>query len=126
MNWLPNDVARCNGYGSDEEGWRMSEDMNSSQVVRLTTEVWSDQRGLHCQKSLRTLRRKSTRHLWFDEEISNGGPEFAWKHIVNINECKDGIYTVEVCNERRDWETGCLDEYDYRLVPFVEREGGAE
>lgn len=22
MNWLPNDVARCNGYGSEEEGWR--------------------------------------------------------------------------------------------------------
>jgi hypothetical protein len=22
MNWPPNDVARCNGYGSDEEGWR--------------------------------------------------------------------------------------------------------
>jgi hypothetical protein len=22
MNWLPNDVARCNGYGSDEDGWR--------------------------------------------------------------------------------------------------------
>jgi hypothetical protein len=22
MNWLPNDVARCLGYGSDEEGWR--------------------------------------------------------------------------------------------------------
>ncbi len=22
MNWLPNDVARCSGYGSDEEGWR--------------------------------------------------------------------------------------------------------
>jgi hypothetical protein len=22
MNWLPNDDARCNGYGSDEEGWR--------------------------------------------------------------------------------------------------------
>jgi hypothetical protein len=22
MSWLPNDVARCNGYGSDAEGWR--------------------------------------------------------------------------------------------------------
>ena len=22
MNRLPNDIARCNGYGSDEEGWR--------------------------------------------------------------------------------------------------------
>jgi hypothetical protein len=22
MNWLPNDDARCNGYGSDEDGWR--------------------------------------------------------------------------------------------------------
>ena len=22
MSWLPNDVARCNGYGSDTEGWR--------------------------------------------------------------------------------------------------------
>lgn len=22
MNWLPNDVARCAGYGSDAEGWR--------------------------------------------------------------------------------------------------------
>jgi hypothetical protein len=22
MSWLPNDDARCNGYGSDEEGWR--------------------------------------------------------------------------------------------------------
>lgn len=22
MNWLPNDDGRCNGYRSDEDGWR--------------------------------------------------------------------------------------------------------
>lgn len=102
----------------------MSEELDSRQVVRLTNEVWNDARGLHCRRSLRTLRRKSTRHLWFDEEISNGGADFAWKHLVNIDECKDGIYTVETCNERMDWETGYLDDYDYRLVPFVEQDGG--
>ena len=36
--------------------------------------------------------------------------------ILNLGEVEDGIYEVVVCNESHDYETGYVDDYDYRLV----------
>jgi hypothetical protein len=27
------------------------------------------------------------------------------------------VYGVVICDESRDWETGYVDDYNYRLVP---------
>jgi hypothetical protein len=42
--------------------------------------------------------------------------------IINLDACADGIYTVLVCNERRDWESGYVEDYDYQLWPVSDDE----
>lgn len=90
-------------------------------VVRLTTSAWKSKRGVHLQQSLLVLARKSVGFNILMEDADNIDPIDLMSKIVNLSECKDGIYTLETCNETRDWETGHIDDYDYKLIPF----GGA-
>ena len=85
-------------------------------VVRLRTTMWADKSGLHTKKSLTFLRRKSEGFNVLEEDASAVGVEEVLPRILNLDECEDGIYEVVVCNESHDWETGYVDNYDYRLV----------
>ena len=38
--------------------------------------------------------------------------------IINLYECDDGIYEVIMCNLSHDWETGYLDDWDLKLIPY--------
>lgn len=38
--------------------------------------------------------------------------------IVNLNQCSDGLYSVETTNIRIDWETGYADDWDLKLMAF--------
>jgi hypothetical protein len=87
-------------------------------VIRLQTNIWSDKRGLHYKKSLSILKRKCKGFNILEEDTSNIGAEDLFPKILNFNECKDGIYEVVTCNESRDYETGYIDDYDYRLIPY--------
>ena len=91
-------------------------------VVRLATSSWSDRRGLHTKRSLLWLRRLSTGFNVMEEEADCAGADLTVARILNLDDCADGIYRVVTCNERRDWETGYVDDYDYRLVPFEGKE----
>ena len=85
-------------------------------VVRLRTTMWADKTGLHTKKSLTFLRRKSEGFNVLEEDASAAGVEEVLPRILNLDECPDGVYKVVVCNESRDYETGYVDDYDYRLV----------
>lgn len=85
-------------------------------VVRLRTTMWADKTGLHTKKSLTFLRRKSEGFNVLEEDASAAGVEEVLPRILNLDECPDGVYEVVVCNESRDYETGYVDDYDYRLV----------
>lgn len=88
-------------------------------VVRLTTSVWSDDHGLHFHKTLRFLRRQCKGYNFLEEDIKNIGAELITQSITNLDTCKDGIYEVRVCNPKRDWESGFVEEWDYELVPWT-------
>jgi len=92
------------------------------QVVRLTTYCFYDKKksALHIRRSLTTLRRKSSGYQLIEEECSATGADDTVKIITNLSECKDGIYVVVTCNEKRDYETGYIDSYDFKLIPFEE------
>ena len=90
----------------------------SREVVRLKTSCWKDKRGLHIRRSLTGLRRLSRGHQMLDEECDMMGPDEVAGIIVNLDECKEGIYVVETCNESKAWETGYVDSYDLKPVPF--------
>jgi len=92
-------------------------DVNVSRcTVRVKTTVWADKRGLHTKKSLTFLRRQCEGFNVLAEDVSAIGAEEVLPRLVNLGEVEDGIYEVVVCNESHDYETGCVDDYDYRLV----------
>lgn len=92
-------------------------DVNVSRcVVRVKTTTWADNRGLHTKKSLTFLRRQCKGFNILAEDASAIGAEEVLPRILNLDEVEDGIYEVVVCNESRDFETGYVDDYDYKLV----------
>jgi len=40
--------------------------------------------------------------------------------IVNLDDVKDGLYTLVMVNEHRDWESGYIDSWDLKLIPYME------
>lgn len=93
--------------------------MSDREVVRVRTSVWGDRRGVHVRRSVTFLRRQSSGIGMLDAEISAVGAEQAVARILNLDECADGIYQVVLCNQKRDWETGYIDDYDFRLEPIL-------
>jgi len=87
-------------------------------VVRVTTTTWADKRGLHQKKSLLFLRRQCEGFNVLEEDVSVIGAEDVLPRILNLDKCEDGIYKVVTCNISRDYETGYVDDYDYRLEKF--------
>lgn len=92
----------------------------NSCVVRLRTDVWEDRRGLHQKKSLLFMRKQCKGFNILEEDIGAVGAAEILPRIININECKDGIYKVVTCNESHDFESGYIDDYDYRLINVSE------
>ena len=89
-------------------------------VVRLRTEWWHDNNGIYQKKSLTVLRRKSQGHNYLLEDASCAGAMETMQSIVNLDDCKDGVYLVDTCNISRDWESGIVDGWDLKLVPWTE------
>lgn len=87
-------------------------------VVRVVTTSWLDGKGLHTKRSLNVLKRKSFGQNYLQEECSAIGAEEAVASIINLEEVKDGIYEVIVCNVSRDIESGYVDDWDLKLIPF--------
>ena len=92
---------------------------NNKCVVRVRTTVWQDSRGIHVKKSINFLRRQCKGFNILQEDIGAGGVDEALTRIANLDETKDGIYEVVICNETTDRETGYIDDYEYRLIPVV-------
>jgi len=86
--------------------------------VRLTTSYWYDHSGINIKQTLRFLKRKCEGHNFIEEDCSMIGAAEVVPRIINLGECKDGVYQVITCNERgSDWEMShIIDEYDYMLI----------
>lgn len=85
-------------------------------VVRLQTEFFQRGDSYVYQRNIRVLKKETTFNL-LAEETSAVGVEEALQNILNLNECEDGIYRLVVCNESRDIETGCIDDWNLKLIP---------
>jgi hypothetical protein len=94
-----------------------TEELCNRTVVRLITNMWSDNRGLHFKKTINFLKRQCCGFNIAEEDISNMGADFVIEGIVNLHSVKDGVYDLIVCNQQTDWETGYVEDYDYMLVP---------
>lgn len=90
-------------------------------VVRVRTSWYHDNKGMHMKKSLTLMKRKSQGHNWVWEDLSNIGAEEVMPRIDNLMEVEDGLYEIEMINASRDYETGYLDDWDYKLIKYHER-----
>lgn len=86
-------------------------------IVRLSTNSWKDDRGVHFKKSLNFLKRKCKGFNILAEDCDVVGAEDVIPKIINLLNIPDGVYQLTTCNESKDWETGYVDDYDYKLVP---------
>jgi hypothetical protein len=94
----------------------------SHTVVRLTTTMWHDNGGVYTKQTFRFLKRKCNGYNIIKEDCDMAGAKEVIPRIINLSECKDGLYEIVICNERGDWETPhILDDWDYKLIPFEER-----
>lgn len=87
-------------------------------IVRLTTTYWNNNKGLYQRKNINFLKRKCKGFNFIEEDCGMTGAAEVIDRIINLNKCDDGIYKVIICNERKDWESGVIDDYDYQLVKF--------
>ena len=94
----------------------------NEQVVRLATSAWKDKQGIHLKRSLLFQRRKSSGFQILEDDVDMVGASETLARIENLSKCEDGLYKVITCNERKDWETGMVDDYDFRLVPYKEKQ----
>lgn len=85
-------------------------------VVRVSTTAWANTKGVHIKKTLTFLRRQCEGFNILEEDVSAIGTKEVLLRILNLDECKDGIYEVVACNESHDYDTGHVDDYDYMLV----------
>lgn len=90
-------------------------------VVRLITTYYQDKKGdFITSKKLKFLKRKCQGFDFFSEDVSMAGIDSTMNHIENLYDCEDGIYQLIVCNVYKDWDTGCIEDWDYKLIPYKE------
>lgn len=91
-------------------------------VVRVSTSCWHDDNGVYLKKTLRFQKRKCMGYNILYEDSCMTGADSVIDRIVNLYDCKDGLYSVRTCNEKHDWETPhIVDDYDYELIPLEEK-----
>lgn len=89
-------------------------------VVRLSTSMWDKNGAFYVQRCVKTLKRKS-KQFGMDlihEECSNVGAYDFHSLIINLDETPDGIYILKHVNISRDYESGHVDGYDFKLIPY--------
>lgn len=82
--------------------------------VRIKTSYYKRGRR-YCKETQITDLTKGPCYSLSDD-ISNLDVESVLTRIVNLDEVDDGIYQVILINQYRDWETGCIEDYDYKLI----------
>ena len=87
-------------------------------VVKVITSYWHDKNGLYSKKTIRFLKRKSLNYNILLEDSDNISSKEVIQKIVNLYEVDDGEYEVITVNHSYCRESGCLDDYDYKLISY--------
>ena len=95
-----------------------TEEERTQIVVRLRRSFYHDNDGAYQRTTLRYLKRHTKGFNVFDDDCSMIGADDVIPRIVNLAECKDDIYQIVICNAHKDWETGQVESWDYKLIPF--------
>jgi len=86
-------------------------------VVRLSTAMYKKGNKLVYSKELSLLKRKSSE--WWEWDCISQEIE-GLDLITNLFRVNDGIYQIVMTNASKDYETGVIDDWDYKLIPYEE------
>lgn len=96
----------------------MKEDITC--IVKIKTEAFKRGDSYFYGKSIRVIKRLTTFDL-LSEESGMIGIQEALENILNINETlKNGYYELVVCHKSFDIESGYLDDWNFKLIPYIE------
>lgn len=87
-------------------------------VVRVRTSTWRSGVQIFRTKSVSLLKRLSGEDPYLAHDLDAVGEELVLKAIKNLDEVEDGIYSLITTDVKCDWETGYVDDYKYKLVPY--------
>jgi len=88
-------------------------------IVKLSTSYFKSKNGIHSQKTIRTLKRLSSGcYTPIEQECYEVGVQEKIEKIENFHDCDDGIYEVIYVNYYCDHESGCIEDWEYRLIPY--------
>jgi hypothetical protein len=89
-------------------------------IVRISTSCWKDKRGIHVRKDINYLRKLCLGYNILEEDCDNLYLSEIVDRILNLYAVEDGVFEVITCNVSTDYETGYIDGYDYKLIPYKE------
>lgn len=87
-------------------------------VVRLRTTCFKTARGAAWRKDIDYQKKLCRGFNFFEEDIAMIGFSEVLDRVQNLHTHEDGLYEIQMCNVSKDWETGHVDSWDYKLVPF--------
>ena len=87
-------------------------------VVKLITTYYQTKDGYAITKKIITQKRLSKGFDFFKEEVSFINVENALTRIINLDECEDGLYELIMINQSKDYETGYIEDWDYKLISY--------
>jgi hypothetical protein len=82
-------------------------------IGRITKNYYLQDNKLVSKSTFTLLKRKS--QLTLQDMIDD--PEYSG---LNLDEYDEGIYEIITCNHSTDWETGVVDDWDLKLIPYKE------
>lgn len=91
-------------------------------VIKLTTSYYATKKGCFTTISLQYAKRLSYGFNILQEDLSNAYAKDVIQSIINLHECKDGFYEVITCNHSYDYESGYLDGWDLKLIPYIKEQ----
>jgi hypothetical protein len=87
-------------------------------IVRLSTSIWKSRKGIHFLKNLDIQRRLSRGDNFFEEDVEMTGADLVINHIKDFHILPDGLYEVKMIDLKKDWESGLVEEWNWKLTPF--------
>ena len=88
-------------------------------VVRVQEEAYLRGNTYFYGKSLRVVKRLTTFNI-IAEEAQNVGMDEAMRNILNVFDVDNGLYEIVVTNQSYDIESGYLDDWSWKLIPYEE------
>lgn len=94
--------------------YQPEEQHKPSCIVRLSRSTYKRGSRFISETSISWLKSKSELSIY---DITDLEDVF---DIINIEECEDGLYNLVACNFSRDYESGMIDDWDVKLIPYQE------